>query len=278
MKPFLLFLLFFIKTNAQRYDPSSDFPKGLSLGPLGPFISSNPTSTLITISSTSTFTSNSNSTPSTNIYNWQETSSVQVAAVTSPLVTTVVTLVDLSSSTSSPQPTPSTLTSSSTTSSSEKSPLVGIIVGVVVGAIVLVLLLFLYIRRRINHRRAQELNENSNPKPFLLLPNPTLNLTSVPSFIPQLFSSKFSRRRESANALTTASGSGSSRPTSSPVSGVRIDPINSAIQNKKTIHALQPSTTAQGGDPEFLQHARSGVRMPHAEGNLDELPPAYTIS
>ena len=277
MKPLVrLLLLFSIKTNAQRVQITRPF--GF---PFGSLISSTPTSTLIATSSTSntvTSTSNSSSTPSTNIYNWQETSSVQVASVTSPLVTTVVTIVGLSSSTSSPQPTPSTPTSSSTTSSSEKSPLIGIIVGVVVGAIVLVLLLFLYIRRRINHRRAQELNENSNPKPFLLLPNPTLNLTSVPSFIPQLFSSKFSRRRESANALTTASGSGSSRPTSSPVSGVRIDPINSAIQNKKTIHALQPSTTAQGGDPEFLQHARSGVRMPHAEGNLDELPPAYTIS
>ena len=276
MKPFVrLLLLFSIKTNAQRVQITGPFDFQF-----GSLRSSTPTSTLIATSSTSNtviYTSISSSTPSTNIYNWQETSSFQVASVTSPLVTTVVTVVGLSSSTPSPQPTQSTSTSFSTTSSSEKSPRVGIILGVVVGAIVLVLLLFLYIRRRIN-RRAQELNENSNPKPFLLLPKPTLNLTSVPSFIPQLFSSKFSRRRESANALTTASGSGSSRPTSCPVSGVRIDPINSAIQNTKTIGALQPSTTAQGGDPEFLQHARSGVRMPHAEGNLEELPPAYTIS
>ena len=173
----------------------------------------------------------------------------------------------------------STSTSSSTTSSSDKSPPVGIIVGVVVGAIVLVLHLFLYIRRRIN-RRAQELNENANPKPFPLIPNPTPNLTyEVPSIIPQLFSSKFSRRRESANAPDIAAGaSGSSRPTPSPVFGTRIDPINSAIRNTKTIRALQPSTSAQGGDLEFLQHERSEVRMPNAEGNLDELPPAYTIS
>ena len=178
--------------------------------------------------------------------------------------------------------------SNSTNLGSKKSPLVDIIVGVVGGAIVLVLLLLLYIRKR-NSRKAHKLEENLNtkpepftpplhspPEPFpLLLPNSPRkgrNYTyEVPSLTPrwQPFSSKFSRRRETADAP------GSSRPTSPPMIVAGINPISPAIRD---IPLMQPSTSAQGSDLRFLQHADSGVPtgMPHAEGNFDELPPAYT--
>ena len=59
----------------------------------------------------------------------------------------------------------------------------------------------------------------------------------------------------------------------------QIDIIKPAIRNTETIPSMQPSTSAQlaseGGDL-VLQHADSGVHMPHAQGNLVELPPAYT--
>ena len=154
---------------------------------------------------------------------------------------------------------------------SNKSLLIGIIVGVVGGVIVLVLLLLLYVGRR-NNRRTQKLEENlnTNPEPFTLSPP---NYTSeVPSLTPQFFTSKFSRRREPANAP------GTSRPTPPPLIGVHIDPITSIPANRKTerMPLMQPSTSAQGGDLEFLQHLDSGVRMPHAQGNRVELPPVYT--
>ena len=159
----------------------------------------------------------------------------------------------------------SSSSSNSTNLGSKKSFLVDIIVGVVGGAIVLVLLLLLYIHRR-NSRRAQKLEEklNTNPEPFTSSPR---NSTSeVPPLTPQPFSSKFSRRRHTAN------GPGSSRPTSPPVIRAGINPIPT-IRN---IPLMQPSTSTQGGDLGFLQHADSGVRMSHAEDNLDELPPVYT--
>jgi hypothetical protein len=191
-----------------------------------------------------------------------------------------------SSTTSSIVQVPSSSSSNATSNlGSKKSPRIGIIVGVVGGAIVLVLVLLLYIRRR-NNRRAQTLNENSNPEPFPLLHNWSQNhyTSELPSLTHwQPFSTKFSRRRESANAPVTvnASGSGSSslRPTPPPVIGTRINPTNSAIRNTETIPVLQPSSSARAGNLEFLQHAdSSGVRLPHAqaEGNLDELPPVYT--
>ena len=165
----------------------------------------------------------------------------------------------------SPSTTSSSVPSSTSNLSSKKYSLVGIIVGVVGGVIVLVLLLLLYIHRR-NSRRARKLEEklNTNPEPFTSSPR---NSTSeVPPLTPQPFSSKFSRRRHTAN------GPGSSRPTSPPVIRAGINPIP-AIRN---IPLMQPSTSTQGGDLGFLQHADSGVRMSHAEDNLDELPPVYT--
>ena len=147
---------------------------------------------------------------------------------------------------------------------SNKLLLVGIIVGVVGGVIVFVLLLLLYFSRR-NNRRAQKLKENPNPEPFILPPqNHTSEVRSL------TFSSKFSQSREPVDA------SGTSRPTPPPVTGARIDPIKPAIRNAETRPIMQPSTSAQGGD-EFLQHADSGVRLPHVQGNLVELPPVYTI-
>ena len=187
------------------------------------------------------------------------------------------------STTSSSVPSSSSSISTSNLDSNKSPPSrVAIIVGVVGGAIVLVLvLLLLYIRRR-NNWRAQRLNEDSNPEPFPLLPNsnsPQNYTLEAPSLTPQPFSSKFrvSRRREFFNAPVTGSGSGSSRPTPPPVIEARINTttINSAIRNTETIPVLQPSTSPQGGDLEFLQHADSVFRMPHAEGNLDELPPGY---
>ena len=168
----------------------------------------------------------------------------------------------------------STISSSSPSNStssnlgSKKPPLVGIIVGVVGGVIVLVLLMLLYIGRR-KIRRAQEQNENLNPEPFTLPPQ---NYTSeVRSLAPQPFPSKFSQSREPAVAP------GTSRPTPPLVTGARMnDPINPAIRNTETFPLMQPPTTAQGGDLGFLQHADSGVRIPHAQGNLIELPPIYT--
>jgi hypothetical protein len=176
-----------------------------------------------------------------------------------------------SSSTSSFVPLSSS-TNSKSSLGSKKSPPVGIIVGVVGRAIVLVLLLLLYIRRR-NNRRAQKLKENSSVEPFTLLPISPRNYTpEVPSLTPQPFSSKFSRG-EYANAPA----SGSSRPTPPPVPviGAGINPISSAIRDIPLM-PVKPSTSAQGGNLGFLRHANSGVRtgMPHAEGNLVELPPS----
>jgi hypothetical protein len=150
--------------------------------------------------------------------------------------------------------------SSSNSTPDKKSPLVGIIVGVVGGAIIVLVLvlLILYIRRRDN-RRAQMLNENSNPFSSSLLPNSPQNYhtSEVSSLTPQ----PFSRRRESANS--PASGSGSSRPITPPVIGTRIDPTNIIIRN---------TVASVGSDLEHLQHADS-VRMPHTEGNLSLVLP-----
>ena len=164
---------------------------------------------------------------------------------------------------------PSSSSSNSTSNlDSKKSPLVGIIVGVVGGVIALVLLLLLYNRRR-NNLRAQKLKENSNPEPFTL--SPQSYTSEVRSFQvtpqPSGFSSKFSQRREPAQAGTSIS-------TPSPVIGERISPITPAIRNTETMSLMQPSTSALGSDLGFLQHAVSGVRMmPHAQGNLVELVP-----
>jgi hypothetical protein len=159
---------------------------------------------------------------------------------------------------------PSTTGSSSNLPGSKKSPLVGITitVGVVGGAIVLVLLLFIYIRRR----RAQKLVKNSifadEVDPF----PPSQTYTSeVPSLTQPLlrFANKASRRRFSYNTP------GSSRPTPTPVVEAGINPLMQP----------GPSTSAQGCDDlGLLRHADSGVRIPHAEDNLDELPPVYTRS
>ena len=284
MKTFVLVLSFLsinLKANAQLSSSSAQLTTI-------PFTSTtlNPTISTVTTSTTNTFTTthtgsttntfsitHTGSTTNTGITTPSESPGIStsiVAAFTSPVATTVATVVGQSFSASSSQPTQSTSTSSSTTSSSQKSPRVGIIVGVVIGAIVFVLLLVLYIRRRNNQRI---LNENYNPKPFLSFPNSSLNHTSaseVPSLIPQLFSSKLSRR-ESANALATTSGSNSSSLAPS-----RNDPAKTTIRNIETVPvSQQPSISAQG---DFLQHADSGIRMPHAERNLVELPPVYTCS
>ena len=165
---------------------------------------------------------------------------------------------------------PSSSSSNSTSNlGSKKSSLAGIIVGVVCG-VVLVLLLLFYIGRR-NNRRTQKLKKSLSPEPFTLSPQ---NYTSgVPSPTPRWpFSSKFSRSREPPDVPDT------SRPTPPPVVGARTNPFNPAIPNTETIPLMQPSTSAsaQGGGAGFLQHADSGVRMPHVQGNLVELPPVYT--
>ena len=128
--------------------------------------------------------------------------------------------------------------------------LVGIIAGVVSGVVVLVLLLLFY------RGKVQKLKENSNVEPFFISPQ---------NYTPPSFSSKFSRRREIADAA------GASVPTLPPVIGLRTNP---AIRNSDTDRPLlmQPSASGhgQGGDFGFLQYADSGVRMPN------EFPPAYS--
>ena len=193
---------------------------------------------------------------------------VQNASATSALSSTIV--PSASSVTSSSVPSSSSSNSMSNLGST-KSPPAGIITGVVVGVTVLVLLLLLYIVRR-NNRRAQSLKENlnTNPEHFNLSPQNVNYTSEVPSLIPQSFSSKFSTRRETADV---------SRPTPSRRSllgRAEIDLTNPAIRNTETISLSQPSTSAQGSDLELLQHADSGVRMPHTQGNRVELPPVYT--
>ena len=191
---------------------------------------------------------------------------VQNASATSALTNTSV--PNATSATSSSVPSSSSSNSTSNLGSM-KSPPVGIIAGVVGGVIVLVLLLLLYIGRRNNRRTQSGLKENTNPEQFNLSPH---NYTSeVPSLIPLSFSSKFSPRREPANVPRPT-------PLPGPVGGAEIDPTtsNPAIRNTETIQLTQSSTSAQGGDLELLQHADSGVRMPHAQGNRVELPPVYT--
>ena len=190
---------------------------------------------------------------------------VQNASATSALSSTIV--PSASSVTSSSVPSSSSSNSMSNLGSM-KSPPVGIIAGVVGGVIVLVLLLLLYIVRR-NNRRAQSLKENlnTNPEHFNLSPQNVNYTSEVPSLIPQSFSSKFSPRRETADV---------SRPTPSLLGRAEIDLTNPAIRNTETISLSQPSTSAQGSDLELLQHADSGVRMPHTQGNRVELPPVYT--
>ena len=187
-----------------------------------------------------------------------------------------------SSSTTSSLPSSTSATSSgvpsgSSSDSTSKPPLVGIIVGVVGGVVVLVLLLLLYIRtrRRRNHRRARELSleiesveEISNLEPFTALEpftsSPQNHTSEVRSHTPQPLPSKFSRSREPADAAP-------------PVIGVRTNPIDSMIPNSETMPLMQPSTSTQDGNLGFLQHADSGIRMPHnVQGNLVELPPVYT--
>jgi hypothetical protein len=145
---------------------------------------------------------------------------------------------------------------------SNKAPLIGTIVGVVGGVIVLVLLLLLYIRRR-RRRRAQK----SNPEPFTLSPqNHTSEVQSQP------FSSK---SKEPTDVVP-----GKSIPTPPPPGArTNTNDINPAIRNTETMPLMQPlaSTSAQDGDLGFVQHADSGVRMPHVQRSLVELPPAYTI-
>ena len=198
---------------------------------------------------------------------------------TAPLALDTFIVQNATSPSTSSSSVPSSSSSSSSNSNLKKSPLVGIIVGVVGGAIVLVLLLLLrlYIRKR-NNRGAQKLddteNTNLNPDPFPILPNlPRIYTSEEPSFTLQPISSKFARRRESAIAPD------SSRPIPPPVFGAGIIPISPAAI-RDTTPLIQPSSSTQGGDLGFLQHAGrdSGVRtgMLHAEGSLDELPPAYT--
>ena len=178
---------------------------------------------------------------------------VQNASATSALSSTSV--PSATSATSS-----SVLSSSSSNSTSNlgsmKSPPAGIIAGVVGGVIVLVLFLLLYIGRR-NDWRTRSLK------------SPQYYTSEVPSLIPLSFSSKFSPRREPVNVPRAT-------PLPGPVGGAEIDPTNPAIRNTETIPLTQPSTSAQGGNLELSHHADSGVRMPHAEGNRDELPPVYT--
>ena len=142
----------------------------------------------------------------------------------------------------------------------------------VVGVIVLFLLLLFYLARRSN-RRAQNLKEilERNPEPFTL-PRQTY-FSDVPSLTPPAISRKFTRGREPAYPP------GLSRPP--PVIGTRVDPTYFAVRNTETIPPLGPSTSAQGGNFEFLQHADSGVRLPRrAQGKpvRVSLPPVYTSS
>ena len=142
--------------------------------------------------------------------------------------------------------------SNSTSNLGLNPTIVGIIAGVVSVVLVLALFLLLYIVRC--RRKAQKLKRL---EPFIMSPQ---------NYIPPSFSSKFSRNRELADAPDT------SIPTPPPVIGARANP---AIRNPETKQLL-PSTSAQDGDLGFLQHADSGVRMPNAQGNLAEFPPAYT--
>ena len=181
--------------------------------------------------------------------------------------------------TSSPSASPSSVPSSSSSNlasnlGSKKSPLEGIIVGVVGGAIILlVLLLLLYLRRRNSRQRRTQEHSSPELEPFTLLPQadtPQNYTSEVPSLTPQPFSSKFSQRREPANA--TQAGMSRPTPPQALVIGTGINPISPAFR------FMNPSTSAQGGDLGFLHHADRDVHMPHAqaEGNLDELPPVYT--
>ena len=207
---------------------------------------------------------------------------VQNASATSAL-TSVPGATSAISTSATSSSVPSSSSSNSTSSpGSKKLPLVGIVVGVVGGVIVLVLLLLLYNRGR-NIWRAQKSKAklDTKPKPFNLVYNSEIPpqksntipepFNQSPSITPQSFSSKFSRRTESASTP------GSSIPTTSPVIGAQIDPINLAIRSTETIPLMPPSTSAQdeGGDL-LLQHSDSGVRMPRAQGRLVELPPVYT--
>ena len=276
MKTFVLVLLFFSINLKQLSSSSAQFLPSIGTPPF-------PTTPSTTLSTTTSITSS------------ESPGIVSTSTFTSTVATTGLSVVvGYSFSTSSSQPTQST-----STSSSEKSPRVGNIVGAVVGTIVLasVLLQVLYIRRRNNWRVLND-SENSNPNPFLSLPNSSLNhwhtsTSEVPSLSPQLFPSKFSQRRESVNAIVTASPSGSGSSSLTPLRRESVNALVTAsasgsgssrltpsrndptIRNTETTPFSQPSTSAQG---EFLQHADSGIRMPHAERNLVELPPAYTCN
>lgn len=180
------------------------------------------------------------------------------------------------SSTSSGLPSSSSI--STTDLFSNKSSLVAIITGVVSGVIVIVFILIFYFGRRYNRNlRAQKLKEKSldtNPDPFTFTRQNTSELLSL---TPRPFPRKFFRlgRMERANTP------GLSRPTPPPpVIAARLHSINCAARNTGRIPVLQPSTSAQGGNLEILQHADSGTRIQSAQGKLRlvELPPVYTRS
>ena len=215
-------------------------------------------------------------------------------------------------STSTSVPSGSSSNSSAASSSTTIKPTAAIIGGVIGGIVLISLLLALFFfNRRRNSRKLQALEEESYISPGVLNPFTVSSPNPTSDFLPENYTSnghigqslpsqpisgKFTQmsQQPSDPASMSSSGGNTPLPPLRPQFSLPASPSSSSLpltgrqtnfDGTKTTEVSQDETEplmhhqslAPGGaNARILLHEDSGVRIPPAEDNVEELPPNYT--